>query len=517
MGKKKILTDGQENYVVQFPLLTEKWQEDVLDNRFELIRRIYNAFQSKWAKKYEYVAQMDAFKKCKTLADKNKFMKAYSTPFKNNKGQLKSILPFTQYGMMSYSAKFSNTYKKNGINSSILEDIANCCWSAWDKFLYHNGKKIHFKRKGEINSYKIRIKSDNFPGIDKDEIKNQRLVININGKMGSLAKNLVIPFYVNPKSAYEMYAFMDKITCIAIKREVIRGKNRYFVQFTFEGKKPSKNRKLGKGNVGIDLGPSIVAISSDTKVIINELATNVDDIEQELRRIQRKLDRSRRANNPGNFNIDGTIRKPKNGEKLKWKLSNHYFRDYRRLIELYRKQAVMRKRCHIDLANELLQYGSHFIVENNDIRSWSKRTKEARLKANGRFSSRHRYGRAIANKAPAMLIQILGNKIHSLGGTLDKINCHNAASQFDFTNGSFTKHDLNVRRVRLSNGDIHQRDMLAAFNLQHLLYDGREKNKDNYDINRMHYDYEAFTKMETEELNRHRNSNKKVLKTIGVY
>ena len=177
----------------------------------------------------------------------------------------------------------------------------------------------------------------------------------------------------------------------------------------------------------------------------------------------------------------------------------------------------MRKRCHIDLANELLQYGSHFIVENNDIQSWSKCTKETRLKANGRFSSRHRYGRAIANKAPAMLIQILGNKIRSLGGTLDKINCHNAASQFDFTNGSFTKHDLNVRRVRLANGDIHQRDMLAAFNLQHLLYDGCEKNKDNYDINGMYYDYEAFTKMETEELNRHRNSNKKILKTMGIY
>lgn len=515
MGKKKLI--NAENYVVSFPLLTEKWQEDILDQRFELLRKIYNALQSKWQKKYTYVTQMKAYKECQTLTERSDFFKTYEVPFMNNGGKQISIAPFKgAYGMTTYVAKFASQYNKYGINSSILEDIANCCWSSWDKLIYHKGKKIHFKRKGEINSYKIRIKSERFNGIDKDELNNQRLVININGKIKGLAKTITIPFYVNPKSAYEMYAFMDKITCIAVKREVIRGKNRYFVQFTFEGKKPSKNRKLGEGNVGIDLGPSIVAVSSDKKVYLDELATNVDNIEQKLRRIQRKLDRSRRANSPGNFNPNGTVRKPKNGEKLRWKLSNHYFKDHRKLIELYRKQAVMRKRCHIDLANYLLTFGKHFVVENNDIQSWAKLTKEAKLKENGRFSSRHRYGRAIGNKAPAMLIEILGNKVMSLGGTLEKIDCHNAASQFDFTDGSFTHHGLGVRRIQLSNGNIHQRDMLAAFNLQHLLIDGCKKDKDNYDVKGMIYDYENFYKMEQAELNRHRNSNKKVLSTMGI-
>lgn len=515
MGKKKLL--NAENYVVSFPLLTEKWQEDILDQRFELLRRIYNAMQSKWVRKYEYLSQLTEFKNCSTLAEKSKFLDAYSVPFKNNKGEIRMMCPFKgEYGINAYSAKFASQYNKYGINSSILEDVAKCCWSSWDKFLYHKGKTIHFKRKGEFNSYKIRIKSEHFPGIDKEEIKNQKLVINLNGKQKGLAKKMSIPFYVNPKSMYEMYAFMDKITCITVKREVIRGKNRYFVQFTFEGNKPSKNRKLGNGNVGIDLGPSIVAVSSDTRIFLDELATNVDSIEQKLRLIQRKLDRSRRANNPYNFNPNGTIRKPKNGEKLHWKLSNHYFKDIAILKELYRKQSVMRKRCHIDLANYLLTLGKHFVVENNDIQAWAKLTKEAKLKENGRFSSRHRYGRAIGNKAPAMLIEILGNKVKSLGGTLEKIDCHNAASQFDFTDCSFTRHNLGERRIRLSNGNIHQRDILAAFNLQHLLIDGCKKDKDNYDVKGMIYDYDNFCKMEQEELNRHRNSNKKVLSTMGI-
>ena len=73
-----------------------------------------------------------------------------------------------------------------------------------------------------------------------------------------------------------------------------------------------------------------------------------------------------------------------------------------------------------------------------------------------------------------------------------------------------------LRKIQLSNGNIHQRDMLAAFNLQHLLIDGCKKDKDNYDVKGMIYDYENFYKMEQAELNRHRNSNKKVLSTMGI-
>ena len=57
MGKKKLI--NAENYVVSFPLLTEKWQEDILDQLFELLRKIYNALQSKWQKKYTYVTQVN--------------------------------------------------------------------------------------------------------------------------------------------------------------------------------------------------------------------------------------------------------------------------------------------------------------------------------------------------------------------------------------------------------------------------------------------------------------------------
>ncbi len=72
---------------------------------------------------------------------------------------------------------------------------------------------------------------------------------------------------------------------------------------------------------------------------------------------------------------------------------------------------------------------------------------------------------------------------------------------------SFTKHELKERNVTLSNGDTHQRDMLAAFNLQHLDLD--ETKTKQYDTEAMAADYERFYRLEQEEIQRYKNKEKK--------
>ena len=41
------------NFVVQFPLKTEKYQEDMLDKRFEIGRKIYNSLVNVTQKRYK--------------------------------------------------------------------------------------------------------------------------------------------------------------------------------------------------------------------------------------------------------------------------------------------------------------------------------------------------------------------------------------------------------------------------------------------------------------------------------
>src|SRR5574344_2657097 len=41
------------NFIVQFPLITEQYQEDILDKRFEIGRHIYNSLVNVTQKRYK--------------------------------------------------------------------------------------------------------------------------------------------------------------------------------------------------------------------------------------------------------------------------------------------------------------------------------------------------------------------------------------------------------------------------------------------------------------------------------
>ena len=52
------------NFIVQFPLMTEMYQEDILNKRFEIGRKIYNSLVSITQKRYK---EMIKTKKYRTL------------------------------------------------------------------------------------------------------------------------------------------------------------------------------------------------------------------------------------------------------------------------------------------------------------------------------------------------------------------------------------------------------------------------------------------------------------------
>lgn len=494
------MEDKKEMFVLKLPLKVEIWQEHILNKRFKYCEEIYNNLLRKIKRMLFYYQNSNEWKEIESLKDYKKKNKLIQEFIKKNN------LPFSEFGITSYVSKFLDRYKQYGINSSILENIAGNLWCGLEKYLYGKGNKIAYK--DTFNSYKIRVKGGRFNGI-KCDFEKTLVHINLNGKQGKNAKFMTIPFSINPESEYEMNCFLpsNEIREIGIQREFIRGRWKYYIFFSIKGDKPVKNRQLGGGQVGIDLGPSSIAIVSNKRVYIDELGKGINNIENEIKIILRKLDRSRRKNNPLQFNDNGTIKKYPKGERPKWINSNNYVKLKNKLKELYRRKRVLLKLSHINLANEVLEYGDTFIVENNPIASWAKKQKETSVNKNGKIKSKKRFGKSIQNHAPSMFIEILKNKINSLGGNLTKIDIKNGASQFDFTNGEKTKHGLNVRRITLSNGNTHLRDTLSAFNLKHF------KNN-NYDVKEMASNYDLFCNLEKQEIQRHKG--KKILKSIGI-
>lgn len=144
-----------------------------------------------------------------------------------------------------------------------------------------------------------------------------------------------------------------------------RGKKNYFYAQLINAGIPFQKPKhqVGKETVGLDLGPSTIAIVGQEKATLKPFCSEIANKSREIRRLQRKLERQRRANNPNNYEPDfkeakgrkkkGKIRK----EKKTWHNSRSYLKTRQQKAEIERKLAAHRTSLQNCLAHEVFSYG----------------------------------------------------------------------------------------------------------------------------------------------------------------
>lgn len=481
-------------YCVTFPLITEKYQENILNKRFEISRQLYNAVLSKAYKRYKSMIETKKYRQLKEQIN-NANEKEKKLLYK----QLNEM--YKQYRLNEYSLhediqEMQHHFSEN-IDSFTAQKIATRVWSAFEDLLFGDGEIVHFKKYGEL-----------------DSLEGKSNKTGIRFKDGFLIWNgLKIPVKIDYNNPYEYQALKDEICYCRIKRRFIKGKYKYYLQIVFKGVPPMKinkdgevKRHIGNGTVGLDIGTQTIAIVSNVDVKLLELADRVNNIEKEKRRILRYMDRSRRANNPDNFNEDGTIKKG----KLKWVKSNRYIKAQNKLRELYRKQADVREYQHQLLSNYILSLGNKIKVEEMNFKGLQKRSKKTEKNDKGKFKRKKRFGKSLANKAPAKLLTILDNKLKYFGEKLIKVNTKEVkASQYNHLNCRYNKKKLSQRWNDL-NGIKIQRDLYSAFLIQHV-------NDDLCNINQEECkrDFERFKILHDKEIERLNNSEvRQALKNV---
>ena len=301
------------NFIVEFPLKTEKYQEDILNKRFELARKIYNSLVNITQKRYKEMIKTKRYRNLIDLLTGNK---------KSDKKIWKQINEIRkQYSMSEYSfhkdVKMMQKHFKDNIDSFTAQKIATALWKSYDKLFFENGKKVYFKRYGELNSLEGKSNKTGIRFIDDFLIWNG-------------LKVLVIIDYNNQ---YEYEAINCKICYNRIVRKYVKNKYRFYIQIVFKGNPPIKvNNKtgevkhcIGNGDVGLDIGTRTIAICSKSDIKMLELADRVQNIENQKQKLLKKLDRSRRSTNQENYNEDGTIKKQGN-KRIIWNKSNHYIK-----------------------------------------------------------------------------------------------------------------------------------------------------------------------------------------------
>jgi hypothetical protein len=224
---------------------------------------------------------------------------------------------------------------------------------------------------------------------------------------------------------------------------------RYFVQLVLEGisyQKPT--HPVGSDTVGLDLGPSTVAIvpregTPRLEVFCAELSPDA----QAIRRLQRRMDRQRRANNPENYDERGRI-KPRGKQRLRWKDSKRYLATRRRKATRERRLAAHRKSLHGRLVHELVAVGTTIITEKISYRARPQQ-----------------FGRSVGLRAPGMFIAWLKRTVARTGGTLVEVPTRSSKlSQFCHGCGQFVPKPLWQRWHECPSGiGPIQRDLYSAF------------------------------------------------------
>ena len=231
--------------------------------------------------------------------------------------------------------------------------------------------------------------------------------------------------------------------------------------------------------------------------------------ENKKRILQRQLDRKRRASNPHKYNEDGTINR---SNREKWIQSENYKKTRKELAEMSRKIADKRKQAHNKLANYILSLGLDVRVETMHFKGLQARAKNTEIsEKTGRMKRKKRFGKSIANRAPALLLSIIDNKLNYLGLELKRIDTAKVkASQFNHFTQTYVKKHLSKRWNHFEQGDI-QRDLYSAF-----LIMNTTDNLDEIDVERANQTWDHFFHLHEQEIERIKRLNKKQLSSIGL-
>jgi hypothetical protein len=485
--KRKSKKESKPNFVLTLRLDTEKYQEDVLERRLDIGRRIYNACLNELNKRYRLMVEskeyQSALKMPKTEATRNGVLQELNRKYR-----------LTEYSLHRFVKPMQHHFKKN-LDSHTVQKIATRCFEAFRGKIFHTAKKIHFKKYGELQSLEGK---NNAAGI---KFRNNTLVWN----------GLSIKVLVDPLDVYAQMALLRTIKYC----RVLKSGTSYYLQLVLEGIPPGKldkngefRHKVGSSKIGIDIGPQTAGITSVEKVSLIELAPEINTPYRKIRGLQRKMDRSRRANNPSKFNANGTFNR---SNKERWVKSKNYQLDQLKLQRIQGKLRSLRKQSHNRLANEIISLGTDVFVETMWFKGLQKRAKKTTKNEKGKINSKKRFGKSIANKAPAMFLTILDNKLKHLGAELHRIKTAEVkASQYNHVEDNYVKKELGERWSMIGNDKI-QRDLYSSFLIMNV-------NSDLSSINREQCfaKFENFKVLHDAEIERLQTSTSHKLSSMGI-
>lgn len=393
--------------------------------RMEAGRRLYNATLGEALRRHSLLKQSRAWQHTRTITDK----KLRGSEFK----RLSKEARFTPAAIIAFARQCKNEAGwKDRLGSNVTQRIAEQVFAAVQQYAFGKRGRPRFKGVNRpLHSLEATTNAANI--IWKPETGCV--------EFGDLTLPALLPSQVQDPYLHEALTGRKKY-CRVMWRNV-NGQRRWFVQLMQEGAAPAKYVVADGAVVGLDIGPSTVAVVGDGSASLVKFCAAVVQPWKETRRLQRAMDRSKRATNPQCLNANGTWKK---GQKFS--PSKRYTALRTEYAEVERKLAAERKRAHGELANQILGLGN--VIQSETL---------------SYIALQKNYGKSVKVRGPGMFVEQLRRKAESAGGEVRDLHTWSLKmSQYDHITQTYAKKPLSQRWHELGDGSgVVQRDIYSAF------------------------------------------------------
>lgn len=437
MAKKTTKRKGRSkgpNHVLTLRVLTSAHDDAVLIKSCEAHRQVYNGVLG------------EMLKRLKQCRQDGRYLKACRTKNPDDKKEAFAFLRQT-YGLdKSLMEKLAKEMRDSSwiafhVRSADTQRTAERAYDAVMQYMFGNRGRPRFKGKRGLHSI---------------EGKSNEAVLRFRDhQVHYLGLTLSVTYDGRKKEReYQQHFQESDIKYCRLLWRNVKGQRQWYVQLILPGNAPIKEKyrdafaKAQGKKASLDFGPSEVAIVSDDHAAVLPLAEGVEYPWKELRKLRRRMDRSRRAMNPKNYNTNGTIKK---GKKA-WTNSRRYEADRQAVAELERVLAGRRRTSHGRLANLTRCMGSEARQEAVSAKGWQKM-----------------FGRSSKIRASGLAQRLVASKAESAGGYAMLINTRTTRlSQYCHVRDDYVKKPLSQRYHEFPDGTRTHRDLYSAFLAQHV-------------------------------------------------
>jgi len=437
--------ENTPTFLLELPLEVEAGQARRLRSHLEAGRQFYNAVLSEGQRRLRRMKADPAWGAAQTLPRTRPLERraAFSA--------LRQQYGFSDYAFQGFAKELRVSWLADHLDAVLAQTLATRAYRALNRVCVGQARRVRFKSRGRGLASLENKRNDTGLRfvLQTPEEGHAGYLVWHDDQLGALI-DWNDPVVKHGLDQPIKYARLIRRPASSPRAQgADREGDRYFVQLALRGVPYQKPKhEVGKDTIGLDLGPASIAIvPREAEARLDLLCAELRPDEQAIRRLQRQMDRQRRAANPEHYDEQGRVKKRGKGAP-RWKQSRGYQATRRRKASRERRLSAHRKSLHGRLVHQIVSVGNTILTEKISYQGWQKQ-----------------YGRSVGLRAPGMLIAHLRRTVASTGGTLIEVPTRSTKlSQYCHGCGQTVRKPLSQRwhQCPCGIGPV-QRDLYSAF------------------------------------------------------